>query len=253
MEKDLSSIIEGWDFDPGDICARKIAGVDGPEKLQVRLDLGLLQMELKGRPDGSRFRGHETVLHYYRNRLHGHEDQHGSDGGFRLGGKACSRLWQERVQYYHRYICLLRLEDYKGVVCDTAHDLAIFDLVNRYADDDKAKLSFEQYRPYVIMIHSRAEGEICLKRGNYEGAIQAASNGIDKIRSFFEAFGDPELIEASEELQALEAWGEELRNHRPKSMKQQLSQRLTEAIAEEKYEQAARIRDRLQGLEGANF
>ena len=253
MEKDLSSIIDGWDFDPGDICARKIVCADGREKLQVRLDLGLLQMELEGRPDGTRFRGNATVLDYYLGRLDGYREQHGSDGGFRLKGKACSRLWEERVQYYHRYICLLRLEDYKGVLRDTSHALRIFDLVNTYADDDEAKLSFEQYRPYVIMIHSRAEGEICLKRGNHDGAMQAASMGIDKIRSFFEAFGDPELIEASEELQALEAWGEELRSSRPMSMKQQLSQKLMEAIAEEKYEQAARIRDRLQGLEGTNF
>ena len=253
MGKDLSFIIDDWDFDPGDICARKIVGADGREKLQVRLDLGLLQMELEGRPDGTRFRGHETVLDYYVSRLEGYEEQHGSDNGFRLKGKACSRLWQERVQYYHRYICLLRLEDYKGVLQDTSHDLQIFDLVNTFADDDEAKLSFEQYRPYVIMIHSRAEGEICLKQGNHDGAIQAASSGIGKIRSFFEAFGDPELIDASEELKALEAWGEELKTSRPMSMKQQLSQKLMEAIAEEKYEQAARIRDRIQGLEGTNF
>ena len=37
--------------------ARKIVGEDGKEKLQVRLDLGLLQMELNGRPDGERPHG----------------------------------------------------------------------------------------------------------------------------------------------------------------------------------------------------
>ncbi len=253
MSKDLSSILNNWEFDPGDICARKITGMDGREKLQVRLDLGVLQMELTGRPDGVRPHGYESTLDYYLDRLEAYRAAQESDEEFRLDEDACSELWQESVHYYHRYICLLRLEDYEGVLRDTAHNLALFDLVGAYTDDDEAKLSFEQFRPYVIMIHARSKGEICLQGDDYDGALEVVEEGIEEIRSFLEAFGDLELIESSEELQALEIWAEEIRHDRPLGLKQRLVQQLKEAIAEEKYEQAARLRDRLRGLEGTSL
>ena len=252
MNKDLSSILSEWDFDPEDICARKIVGQDGNEKLQVRLDLGLLQMELNGRPDGTSPHGHESALDYYQDLLKGHRVSNGTDKGFQLDEDSCGELWQEGVHYYHRYICLLRLEDFEGVLRDTEHNLAIFDLVKTYSDDEEAKLSFEQYRPYVTMVHARSKGELCLQGDDYEGALRAAKEGMEEIREFFEGFGDPELTESSEELQALEAWAEEIRRDRPLGLKQRLSQQLREAIAQERYEQAARLRDRLQELEGAS-
>ena len=41
---------------------RIVPGDDGREKLQMRIDLGLLQMELDGRPDGQRPAGAESLL-----------------------------------------------------------------------------------------------------------------------------------------------------------------------------------------------
>ena len=55
--EDISRILNNWEFNAEDICARKIVGQDGREKLQVRVDLGMLQMNLDGRPDGTRPHG----------------------------------------------------------------------------------------------------------------------------------------------------------------------------------------------------
>jgi hypothetical protein len=251
MEHDISRILSNWKFDPDDICARKIVGQDGREKLQIRLDLGLLQMEVKGRPDGQCPHGCEAALDYYRGQLEAHTAEKGSDSGFSLGADACSELWQESLHFYHRYICLLRLGDHSGVLRDTEHNLAIFDLVQAYGVDEETRLSFEQYRPYVIMVNTRARGEIRLESDDYEGALRVVEQGIDRIRSFFDAFGDPELLESSEELQALTAWHDEIVHERPLNLQQRLSRELQEAIAEENYELAARLRDRLRRLETA--
>ena len=253
MKKDITSVFKDWAFDPKDICARKITGLDGRKKVQVRLDLGLLQMELNGRPDGTRPHGHDSVLDYHLDRLDTHRDGNGSDEGFSLDEEASADLGREGLLYYHRYICLLRLGDYEAVVRDTSHSLAIFDLVKAYAEDEEDKLSFEQYRPYVIMIHTRARGEICLQREDYDGALEVVKEGIDEIRSFFAVFDEPELTESNEELQALEAWAEEIQRGRPMSVKQRLTQQLQEAIAEEAYEKAARLRDRLRSLGKTRF
>jgi hypothetical protein len=247
MNRDLSPFLNNWPFDPTDICARKIRGRDGYEKLQVRLDLGVLQMELCDRPDGARPYGHPSLLDYYLDCLETHRSTHGTDSNFRLNGDACGELGQEGLLFYHRYICLLRLGDFNGVVHDTTHNLAILDLVKSYAEHEEDRHSFEQYRPYVLMIHTRGKGELCLLNGDYTGALKRIEEGMAKIRAGVEGLED--LIDPEEELQALSAWADEIGRDQPMSIEQQLVQELQTAIAEERYEQAARLRDRLRLLE----
>ena len=52
MSLDLNTILKDWPHESGSIKVRKITGFDGCEKLQLRVDLGVLQMEMSGRPDG---------------------------------------------------------------------------------------------------------------------------------------------------------------------------------------------------------
>ena len=54
MSLDLNSLLKDWPHETGAIKVRKIIGLDGLEKLQLRIDLGILQMELSGRTDGQR-------------------------------------------------------------------------------------------------------------------------------------------------------------------------------------------------------
>ena len=51
--KDITPVLRGWDYEPGTINVRKVSGIDGSPKLQMRQDLGLLQMEMTGRPNSS--------------------------------------------------------------------------------------------------------------------------------------------------------------------------------------------------------
>src|SRR5205823_11032847 len=68
MSLDLNTILKGWSHESGSIKVRKIAGLDGREKLQLRVDLGVLQMEVAGRPDGRRPHGCESLLEYHQKR-----------------------------------------------------------------------------------------------------------------------------------------------------------------------------------------
>ena len=51
--------------DPEGVQVRVITGEDGSEKIQMRIDLGLIQMEINGRPDGERPEGFESLLDVY--------------------------------------------------------------------------------------------------------------------------------------------------------------------------------------------
>ena len=66
--KDITPMLRGWDYEPGTINVRKVAGIDGAE-IANALDLGLLQMELSGRPDGEQQFGCESLLDYHEKQL----------------------------------------------------------------------------------------------------------------------------------------------------------------------------------------
>jgi protein-arginine kinase activator protein McsA len=68
-----------------------------------------------------------------------------------------------------------------------------------------------------------------------------------------DAFDEFESPDESEEIFALQTWSEEIRKNRPITLKQRLAQQLQEAISDEKYERAATLRDRLNGLEKKRF
>ena len=69
MSKDLTVLLHDWDYNPNEVTVRRILGIDGREKIQMRLDLGVLQMEVAGRPDGKRPFGHESLLEFHQERL----------------------------------------------------------------------------------------------------------------------------------------------------------------------------------------
>ena len=122
LPKDITSILKGWDYEAGTINVRKVPGSDGQPKLQMRLDLGLLQMELSGRPDGRHPHGCESLLDYFEGQLADHKRRHGTEIGFQLTANQCELLREEAVQYYQRYLSLFVLEEFPGVVRDTARD-----------------------------------------------------------------------------------------------------------------------------------
>ena len=43
MSKDLSRILDGWQYVPDEILVRIVEGDDGRRKIQMRIDLGLIQ------------------------------------------------------------------------------------------------------------------------------------------------------------------------------------------------------------------
>ena len=42
MNFDISHLLSHWDYQPGQVVVRKFTGKDGAEKIQLRVDLGIL-------------------------------------------------------------------------------------------------------------------------------------------------------------------------------------------------------------------
>ena len=250
MDFDISHLLGSWEYQPGQVVVRRFKAKDGQEKIQLRVDLGLLQMNAEGRPDGKRPFGYISLLEYHQARLYKHLAAHnGSDEGFRLKAEDCSKLQLEVLQYHHRYICLLQLEDYAGVIRDTERNLAVFDFVEKHAESEDLVWALRQFQPQLLMILSRARGSQALKAEDYELAIRLVEEGIEQIRTFYKESAGNDAAEQSGEIRSLQEWLEEIRAKRPLSRREKLERALNDAVKCEDYERAAQVRDELRSLE----
>lgn len=248
MSADLSRLLDEWPYEPGQINVRLIEGDDGEPRLQLRIDMGIMQMHTEGRPDGQRPYGMESLLEYYESLLDEHVAEHGSAAGFVLSEEACRELREEAVQYYHRYVCLMVLEDYEGVVRDTSRNLRVLDLCAKYAETEADRQVLEQFRPYITMMRARAMASQALADNEPKAAIHAIDQGIEALKQHFAEQGRLDAFEKSAEVEMLRGMREALVPKLPVSQKGELRQRLQRAIAEENYELAAILRDELKAL-----
>ena len=243
MNYDIGDLLNGWEFNPDEFLARRIRTDKGEEKLQIRIDMGLLQLELSGRPDGQQPQGCASLLEYYQNLIKDRDDSE----DFVLEEDECEDLFQEAWQFYHRYLSLFYLEDYEGVVTDTEHTLQIFDLVDQCAPNDEIRWYFEQYYPHAIMMQTRARAMIVLDDEDYPAAMRAVEEGIQHIEQFVEEW-ESELEEDLPEISFLREWLAALEQERPLSQREQLERDLQEAVDAENFEEAARLRDKIKTL-----
>lgn len=251
MSKDIAKILDEWEYQPDadEIRVRRIMGTDGKPKIQMRVDMGLIQMELTGRPDGKRPHGKKSLLEHYLSLIREHKAKYGTDENFRLDVEDCAKLQLEGVQYYYRYLSCFSLEEYEAVVRDTERNLRVFDLVERYAADEQHKWVFGQFRPYVIMMNTRAKGALSLREKDYREALLRIEAGIRAIERFFEEYDRTDAIEESREIRFLKHWAEEVERNRPRSPVERLQEALQTAIEREEYERAMKLRDRIRKME----
>lgn len=240
---DITPILENWDYKSDEVTVRKILGLDGKPKIQMRLPMGLIQMELEGRPDGFRPEGFESWLEYYEAR------HQANPNNFSLDGGASSRLRDEATMYYHRYLSLYHLREFEGVVRDTTRNLHVLDFMKRHAEDPSDRVSMEQYRPYIVMMNTRARAQISLDRQLRGRALQEVRDGIGKIENFLRELGREELISRSPELAILRQLETEIKEHVPEAKIEDLRHEMQKAVAAEDYERAAELRDEIRRLE----
>jgi hypothetical protein len=248
--KDIGQVLRGWDYESGTINVRKINGADGKPKIQMRLDLGLLQMEMTGRPDGREPNGYESLLEYHEQLLADHRRKHGSEDGFEISSDDCQSLREESVMYYQRYLSLFVLEEFAGVVRDTARNLQVLDLCSKFGEDEEDRMVLEQYRPYITMMNARAKASIHVKLKRYRDALRDIDAGLGRIREFFETIGRPEAYDEANEVRVLKRFAKAVRKKLPVDPVRRLQKQLDRAVKDERYEAAARFRDKLATMKG---
>jgi len=235
--EDIDPILSSWPFQPGVITARMVRADDGREVLQMRIELGLLQMETSGRPDGQRPEGQATYLDFLRTRARDSSDD------FSLSEEQAGEVDREFVQFYHRRICWLALREFDRAVRDADHTLAMMDFVAAHSASTEWTLSHEQYRPFVLFQRTQAAALGELERSGPEAGIEEVSQGLEQIRTVFRAVDAEDHFEQDEFVKQLVELREWIRQHY--QVGRTLSEQLADAVASEEYELAARLRDEI--------
>ena len=265
MSHDIDPILGQWPYRPDEITVRVIEGDGGRKKIQLRLDLGLLQMEFDGRPDGRQIHGAESWLAYHQRRQQDHDAANPDGAPYLLEPEDCGELLREGVQYYHRYICFWHLGFYELCARDTERNLRLFAFVREHARHDRDKLRFDQWRPYVTMMHARAVATPLAELEQWDAVANVLDAGIRGIERFLEEYNQVDQAANVGELTFLRRWKEEIAakieqeggateasavlTPTPADRAADLRAQIESAVVEERYEDAAMLRDELRRLD----
>lgn len=234
---DIDDALADWPYQPGMISARLIQARDGRDVLQMRIEMGVLQMEVKDRPDGTRPGGQASYLdHLVREAVH-------QKTPFEMDKEQRFEMDREFLQFYHRRICWMALREFDRAVEDADHTLALMDFVRDHSDDEEWTLSHEQYRPFVLFHRTEAASLATLQQSGAEPAIEQLEQGLERLRNVYRRAGGEELFEQDEMVGQLVELKEWIRQRY--DVGRTLQEQLSEAVAAEKYELAARLRDEM--------
>jgi len=250
MNPDISHILRSWEYSQNNI--RKIVGLDGTEKLQVRLPLGIEQYEIDGRPDGKRPRGKDSLLQCYKAKLERHVKRHGTDEGFALTRSDAAKLREEGVLYYFRYVLFFQIGEYKRTIRDTQLNSERFDLIEHYAKHKSDREPLQEYRPYILRMNRAARALLSAEAGAFDQALGHLADGIRRIESLT-AIDNPNFVyERNRSIHILRGMEKEIRARKPLSRAERLARQLQKAVREEDYEKAAKLRDAIRKLESGH-
>ena len=234
----IDTILNDWPYDPDAVSVRLVKGRDGRDLIQMRIEMGLLQLETEGRPDGEAPNGAPSYFDYLQ------EMSREREKGYEFTIDECAECDREFVQFYHRRICWLAMREFRKAVIDADHTLGLMDLCREHSPDEEWTMSHEQYRPFVLFHRIQADALAELDHHGPEAAVSAVNRGLKQMQKVFEDYGAELAFDESELVDRLKEFRETLREKF--DVGKTLNEQLAEAIALEEYEKAAKIRDAIQ-------
>ena len=129
-----------------------------------------------GRPDGGRPKGFETYFDYLVSRALTVDE-------FTLTNEQRAEVDREFVQFYHRRVCWLKLQQFRRVVEDADHSLSLMDFCLRHSPDEQWTLSHEQHRPFVLFHRIQAAALAEVEEQGPAAAVHEVNHGLAATRT----------------------------------------------------------------------
>lgn len=250
MRRDIDEALSGWPYEPepGEVLAREVRTRDGRNVVQIRVELGILQMETQGRPDGLRPHGFSTYLEYLRHRAMGKSSAPGAKPPeWTMTEHQSLEADREFVQYHHRRVAWLSLERHDKALLDADHTLSLMDFIRRFGRSNDSIASQERLRGLVLFQRTRAAAALALEGSRPEEAIEAVRDGIEKLaahRLAWESENEGDETPNGALLEQLQILESDIRKNF--KVEKTLKEQLEDAVSAEDYELAARLRDQMR-------
>jgi hypothetical protein len=257
--KGLDEILIRWPLDKTTVTARIINGYDGQPQLQLRLDCGILQMFLDGRPDGLKPHKCQNLLEYIERQTNEETDRETDP---EENSKTWRRVWpeldREMTQFYHRRLGLLAVakkaqEDrdtelarscYRRAARDAEFTLHAMDFIRDNCDDEDHIENHERFRPFVLWHWTIAQTQQKILDKDFDEAIEQVKQGMGNITKVYEDHGLTKWLKHDPSMAELRILEKEIR--KLYGIKATLHEQLQHALSKEDYENAAKIRDQLK-------
>lgn len=247
MNLDLAGITIDWKAGAGGICTRVITDAEGHEQIQLQVEMGVLQMEAQGRPDGQRFRGHVFACEFIEHELAMENDVTEDDW---------ESLERELQQLNYRRLSYAALVD-EAVQADR-RERAV-ELIDRAFDDidyclratelmkscpDGCDPTFINMRPALVFNRARLRSRRFVLLGEFEEAIDAALGGIPILDEVLSEMGfDDEQRGQDAGIAFLRQNADRLRDKH--GIQRTLRERLRDAIDREDFQLASQLHEEL--------
>ncbi|MCG3126240.1 MAG: hypothetical protein CHACPFDD_01070 [Phycisphaerae bacterium] len=255
MSLDLDEVLDGWTTPVGEVAARLITGRTGEPLVQLRIDLGLLQMSLEGRPDGKSYRDRSSALEYLTRELDGRRTTVTRNDWDELSREflqsnyrrvALSHLAEERLS---RGDTVTAREMINRAIRDVEHCLRALDLHERAHGDAGPN---GQQRPTLVFNGTRLRTQLHVVEGRYDDAIEELRRGRDALEALLCELGlESEQRESDPGIEYLNELERRIREQY--GVSQTLRERLEAAIEDEDFEAAAAIRDEMRRRQSNNL
>ncbi len=238
----LDFLLHEWPYDPEGPVVRLVKGRDGRDLLQMRVDLGILQMETVGRPDGAMPEGYPSLLDWLSQR-------EVEDPEFEFDDDLCFEIEREFMQFYHRRMAWLRLQRYEQAIRDADHTLALMDLCRDHAPCEEWTMQHEQHRALVLFQRAQAAALEAVEQSRPHEAIREIDHALEGIAENYADLGWESEYESDELVLRLKHLRETIQSDF--KIGKTLEDRLADAVAKEQYELAAKLRDEMARRENA--
>ena len=118
------------------VPARIVRGMDGESWfIQLRVECGVAQLPLTGRPDGCHFGDFRSCLEYANANLNFYSERCGSLSGFRWSENELREFRRELLHVRHRQVALLTLNENELLIRDCEHFSALAEFTLLYGGE----------------------------------------------------------------------------------------------------------------------
>ncbi len=259
VSKDIANILKDWPLNKKSVNARIIKGYDNQPQLQLRLDCGIMQMYLDGRPDGKKPFKCQTLLEYMERQVAENKfDSKLDDNVSESRKKYWTELDREMTQFYHRRLGLLTIAHeaqdaknnelamncYQRAARDAEFTLRAMDFIRDQCEDEENVEEHERFRPFVVWHWTVAQTQQRILAQDFDLAIEQVKAGMGTIAQVYEDHGLAKWLKHDPSMAELRQLEKQIRKRY--GINATLEEQLQRALANEDYENAASIRDQLK-------